>query len=193
MTQLDLIGAGMSRRPRRVTGFPEFIGFGQDEEGPYRYRLWRIWDATRLPVCFAMLNPSTADDVEPDPTVRRCLDFAIRWGAGGLLVVNAFAWRSTDREVLFTLNDPIGPRNIAALTWGALNASMVVAGWGTGGALLSGGDRALHQLTYHADVYALRETKGGFPEHPLYVPKVTVPIRFARRRPRAPRRAWEAT
>ena len=62
----------------------------------YRYRLWRTWDPD-LPTClFIMLNPSTADHEQNDPTIRRCLDFAKQWGYGQLLVGNLFALRATD-------------------------------------------------------------------------------------------------
>jgi hypothetical protein len=62
----------------------------------YRYLLTRIWDPAVKPVVFLMLNPSTADAFEDDPTSRRCTGFAKREGAGGLVVVNLFGLRSTD-------------------------------------------------------------------------------------------------
>jgi hypothetical protein len=38
----------------------------------YRYVLWRQWDALDSDYAlFIGLNPSTADEVEDDPTVRR--------------------------------------------------------------------------------------------------------------------------
>ena len=38
----------------------------------YRYSLSRVWDAAGKHVCFVMLNPSTATEVQNDPTVERC-------------------------------------------------------------------------------------------------------------------------
>ena len=56
----------------------------------YRYTLWREWtlpieqwDPSRYAV-FIGLNPSTADELVNDPTIRRCIDFANRWGYGAL-------------------------------------------------------------------------------------------------------------
>lgn len=61
----------------------------------YRYQLRRCWDVTEPIVAFVMLNPSTADAIEDDPTVRRCIGFAKNWGYGALLVGNLFAARTT--------------------------------------------------------------------------------------------------
>jgi hypothetical protein len=62
---------------------------------------------------FVMLNPSTADQLVDDPTIRRCIAFALRWNCGTLQVVNLFAARSTDPKALDGLTDPVGPDNQA--------------------------------------------------------------------------------
>ena len=38
----------------------------------YRYTLTRTWDAHGQKVLFVMLNPSTATEIQNDPTVERC-------------------------------------------------------------------------------------------------------------------------
>ena len=38
----------------------------------YRYDLTRVWDSRGKRVAFIMLNPSTATEVQNDPTVERC-------------------------------------------------------------------------------------------------------------------------
>jgi hypothetical protein len=47
--------------------------------GTYRYELWRRW-AEGPHVLFVMLNPSTADAVTDDATIRKCIGYAKRWG-----------------------------------------------------------------------------------------------------------------
>jgi hypothetical protein len=71
----------------------------------YRYRLWRDWDATKPALTFVMLNPSTADEVTNDATIERCQRRAIEGGFGRLNVVNIFAYRSTDPDVLYSLRN----------------------------------------------------------------------------------------
>ena len=96
----------------------------------YRYLLTRTWDPALPTVNFVMLNPSTADALELDPTNRRCVGFAQRWGYGSMVTTNVFAWRSTDPKGLRTPNDPVGPVNDAFLVESARSAALVVAAWG---------------------------------------------------------------
>ena len=71
----------------------------------YRYQLHRQLGSHPSAVTFVMLNPSTADAYKNDPTVARCMDFALRWDFGRLIVVNLFALRSTDPQGLYAAND----------------------------------------------------------------------------------------
>ena len=78
--------------------------------GKYRYRLTRKWGYGR-PCGFIMLNPSTADALHDDPTIRRCVGFAKAWGCGALIVVNLFAVRATSPREMMRADDPVGPEN----------------------------------------------------------------------------------
>lgn len=63
--------------------------------GTYRYTLTRQFRPNApAPMVFVMLNPSTADASQDDPTIRRCLGFADREGYGAILVVNLYALRA---------------------------------------------------------------------------------------------------
>ena len=66
----------------------------------YRHALGRHWDNDKGFVLFIMLNPSTADAQQDDPTIRRCMDFAKRWGFGGIEACNLFDWRATDPKAV---------------------------------------------------------------------------------------------
>lgn len=121
-----------------------------------------------------MLNPSTADEVDDDPTIRRCISFARREGAGALDVVNLFAFRATKPEALFDAPDPQGPMNrieVASAATGATNAGgWVVAAWGAHWlADLPGADCAVMLRDFGVSLRCLGHTKGGAPRHPLYV------------------------
>ncbi len=147
--------------------------------GLYRYRLSRTWDENADPVVFVMLNPSTADASEDDPTIRRCVGFARAWGAGGVVVVNLFAWRATDPRGLFFTDDPVGLANDVEIA-DACMGRRVIAAWGaTLPKLKERPARVLNILRrVAASVECLRRTKDGHPGHPLYVPASAVPVPF---------------
>lgn len=133
----------------------------------YRYRLWRTWgDAS--PINFLMLNPSTADEINNDPTVERCERRARAYGAGGLIVTNIFAYRSTDPTVLASLADPVGPENDTHILEAARDASMVICAWGQDGRVRGRQDAVLRLLKSFT-LHALRVSDAGFPCHPLYL------------------------
>ena len=97
--------------------------------GLYRYTLTRAWDDKKPSVAWCMCNPSKADGMKDDATLRRIVDFSRRWDYGSLVVVNLFAFRSTDPKELLSATDPIGPNNdmyIEKETKGRL----VVCAWG---------------------------------------------------------------
>lgn len=77
----------------------------------YRYELRRVWDTSLPLVLFTGLNPSTVDAETDDNTSRVCINYAKRWGYGGLLLGNLFAYRSTDQPVLDDVADPSGLEN----------------------------------------------------------------------------------
>lgn len=150
-----------------------------DVSTQFRFRVSRVWNP-RLPRCvFVMLNPSTATAFQLDPTVRRTVAFAKLWGCGALEVVNIFAFRSTDPSALYKHPDPVGVGNDDAIVAAASAGAVVVAAWGTHGALSGRGERVRTLLTEAGvGLVALRVTNGGFPGHPLYVAADTVPQPF---------------
>jgi hypothetical protein len=126
-------------------------------------------------VLFIGLNPSTADHEFDDPTVRRCLGFARRWGYSRLDLVNLFAYRSTDPLGLRTAADPVGPQNDQVVQDLVAMADLVVAAWGNGG---HGFDRVQDIWPLLPDVYCLGITQTGSPRHPLYVRGEMEPVPY---------------
>jgi hypothetical protein len=152
----------------------------RDDDTPpcraYRYALTREWAPDHPPAVFVMLNPSTADAWLLDPTLTRCRNYAIAWGCGGLIVLNAFALRSTDPRALRSHPDPVGPDNdqVIASVLCAGQTGPVVVGWGADPALRQWGARDWEVIRLlHAggiEPVCLGQTKAGFPRHPLYLP-----------------------
>src|SRR2546421_6723193 len=109
--------------------------------GPYRYLLWREWNAKLPRLLWILLNPSTADERVDDPTLRRVLGFSQSYGFGGLEVVNLFALRSPHPRALTQVVDPVGPENDMYIREAVGRASKIVAAWGSFGTLYRRGDR----------------------------------------------------
>lgn len=149
--------------------------------GKYRYLLRRQWDENLEPLSIVMLNPSTADASTDDPTIRRCIGFARREGAGGIVVANLFGLRATEPTKLREVKDPFGPRNTYCLERLAADAMKsgrpIVCGWGNAGGYLDADKKAVAALS-GASLMCFRTTAAGMPSHPLYVPKAVPLVSF---------------
>lgn len=155
--------------------------------GTYRYWLRRETDmrvgGNRL--LFVMLNPSTADAVVDDPTIRRCVGAAVVNKAYTLGVVNLFAYRTAYKDELWTdkVVDPIGPDTDEYIELAACWADKIVFAFGAPPAkgwqkeiwmqrvasveqiVLGSGKKPL----------AFKLTNDGWPRHPLYLRNGLVP------------------
>ncbi len=180
----------------------------------YRYRLWREWrgsasdenwrsltddDGQRAvdggghalgepkSCVFVMLNPSTADGKQDDPTIRRCVAFAKRLKFDRLEVINLFAHRATNPKELLALNhddDPVGPNNLRQVAAVLDGAGLIVCAWGAHGCHLGQDETMLGWLAdCDAPVVALDLTKDGHPRHPLYLRSDAEPRPFNGARP----------
>lgn len=165
-----------------------FIGSGESgayfsECRKFRYSLWRRWhllldapDTSGL-CCFIGLNPSTADETEDDPTIRRCIGFAKDWGYNGLVMLNIFAYRATDPKEMKAFPAPVGPLNNLAICEVTQSVGKTIIAWGCHGDHLDR-DLDVRKLLSDRKFMCLGITKDGQPKHPLYLPKKSVPIRF---------------
>jgi hypothetical protein len=150
------------------------------ECGKYRYRLWRIWDDDRPIMCWVAQNPSVANDVDNDPTVRKMMGFAKRDGCGGIMLANVMAAIATQERELMNMVDPIGPANgehLQALRSVAICTKLVVA-WGN---RFGPKKKSIFRTAYcnaanicvGQGALCLGVTKSGDPKHPLFVPYET--------------------
>lgn len=139
----------------------------------YRYSLTRSWDATLSELLVVMLNPSTADAADDDPTIRRVRGFADAAGYGGVQVMNLFALRSTDPRAMLADADPVGPENDAHITKALAEVRRrgegALAAWGAHGGHRSRAFHVLHKLVEGVAWRCLGTTMDGSPRHPLYV------------------------
>lgn len=140
----------------------EFVSATAEIVGDYHYRLTRVWDAELPALTFVLLNPSTADALQLDPTMRGCVSFAKRDGFGGIAIANLYAFRATRPRDMLAAADPVGPANDAVL---AGLSGKVVAGWGNH----ARPSRVAAALELLPPLHALGVNKGGQPRHPLYI------------------------
>lgn len=136
----------------------------------FRYLLTREWDTRTGRVLFVMLNPSTATEVQNDPTVERCERRARTLGFGAFRVCNIFGFRATDPRVMRAAPDPVGPLNDTAIAQSAEWADQTICAWGTHGEFLNRGAHveALLRATGR-ELWHLGLSKAGHPKHPLYI------------------------
>jgi hypothetical protein len=143
--------------------------------GKFRYSLTREWLGGDGVVAFIMLNPSTADAMQDDPTIRRCIGFAKGLALSGLEVVNLYAFRATRPADMFAAEDPVGPENDAHIAEACTRASLVIAAWGAN----AQDDRvAAVRALVPRQMHALALSNCGRPRHPLYVRGDAQPIRW---------------
>ena len=143
----------------------------------YRYTLTRKWDAERPTIAFIGLNPSTATETHDDPTLRRCVNYARAWGAGGLVMLNLFAYRATDPREMKHHDAPVGDKNDQAIKQTCNKAFAVVAAWGNHGPHLGRSEAVLNMLQ-GVHLFCLGTTKENQPVHPLYQPLNLKPKTF---------------
>ena len=142
----------------------------------HRFYLKRSWDSDKDTLGWIMLNPSTADSKVDDPTVRKCVGFAKRWGYGSILIGNLFSYRSPSPRLLKALlqKDTNCDEADEELVSMIRSCSKVVVGWGANGQFYAGRVSEVRDLILSSGVesVSLGTTMAGHPKHPLYVPYV---------------------
>jgi len=145
------------------------------DERTRRYMLFRIWDNTKPKVAFIGLNPSTANETEPDPTITRVCNFANSWGYGGVYMLNLFSIISPKPAILKKHPDPIGHLNDSIIKQYTNESETVIFAWGD---FQEAKERAETIIKMFPSAKALIINKSGSPRHPLYVKGNVKPINF---------------
>lgn len=151
------------------------------EDRKYRYTLTKKFVSVPRSICvFIGLNPSTADENQDDPTIRRCIGYASHWGYEALTMLNIFAYRSTDPKVLYQKSfDPIGSDNDQHIVVAAQGANLVICAWGAHGELNGRGFQVKSLLqSLSINLHFLRQNTDGQPTHPLYLPRTLEPVEW---------------
>ncbi len=137
--------------------------------GLFRYWLYRCWDPSKKIVIFVMMNPSTADHTSNDATICKVIRYAIKWGYGGVLVLNIYAIRSRDQT---QIKGRIGSRNNWWLkimfNFARRKRIKVICAWGVNHKSRGDDVRTIAAVA-QVRLWCLRSSKNGEPCHPLYL------------------------
>lgn len=167
------------------TGGIWMAGAEMSSDRVHRYRLDRVWNpsnARRLVVIG--LNPSTADELVDDPTIRRCIAFAKRENCGGLVMLNLYTYRATNPSHLReATHRGAGKTNDDYILAACQDPNaLVLAAWGSHGSWIWLRAGNVERMLREAGVtlYTLGLTRDGQPRHPLYVRGDTPLVEFKR-------------
>jgi len=145
-----------------------------------RFVLWRHINPIGREVVFIMLNPSSAGAYRDDPTVKKCMKYAWKWGYGRLKVLNVYPHISTDPRLLnrdlgraqnLFYFDQLRQTNLLK------DADKIVCAWGKH-AKKADTDEVLRRIRSHPSICALYKNLDGSPSHPLYLPGYIDPVAF---------------
>ena len=185
-----MCGRHLNSELYRLSQLVDFSPVGQTTTGAlfcedrrHRYALWRRWHASKPLVNFLCFNPSRADELRNDPTIRRCMGFAQSWGYGGIIITNLYGFCTTDPWALDRADDADGPDNDDAIVACAGQAELVVAAWGSLFRTSKVRDKkidAVTRLLASNDVllYAIKISTKGEPMHPLYLAGNLQPVKY---------------
>lgn len=140
----------------------------------FRYWLLRRWNNALPLMAVIGCNPSTADEEEDDPTIRKTIGFGERLGYGGVLMLNVGAFRATDPNDWKEARDPFGPENTIGhlkdylLAW---KPSIVIAAWGAPCMASKRGEARAYAI--RANIKGMKcwgRNSDGSPRHPSRLP-----------------------
>lgn len=141
----------------------------------YRYLLWRKW-GDNSPVGFVGLNPSTADENEPDPTITRVIGFAKSWGFGGVYMMNLFPYVSSDPDKLIECEKHHLDRNDFIVSQIGPKCADIIFAWGNFKQVTP--ERVKFFVDNFPNGKVLVLNKNGSPRHPLYCKGDIIPAHF---------------
>ncbi len=125
---------------------------------------------------FIGLNPSTANEHEPDRTITRVKGFAQDLGFGGFFMMNLFPFVTAYPEELQTMDAIHQEINDVWLARASEKCQSIIFAWGN---FKIARHRSKEIVARFRDGLALIINKNGSPRHPLYVKAKTIPVKYA--------------
>lgn len=149
----------------------------------YRFSLVHRWGTGNV-LAWIGLNPSTADENNLDPTLRKIREFSKRAGYDGFVMLNLYAFRSTDPKGLdiYRLSPfDLDTRDNWPVILEQTEGRRVVCAWGQPGPKLGHATDFAQRLRAEGRELLCLGVNGsgprkGSPKHPLYL-SYTTPLR----------------
>lgn len=129
-------------------------------------------------VNWLMLNPSTANEFQDDPTLRRCMAWTKKMGYDTMAVTNLFSYRATDPLEMKKARNPEGdPENLKHIVQLAERSNAVICAWGSHGTHRDRAEKVVAELRKRQiPLHILKLNGSGQPGHPLYLPQRLTPV-----------------
>jgi len=141
--------------------------FNQDRT--FRYWLFRQWDETLPKAMCIGLNPSTANEIDNDPTIKRLMPLLKNAGYGGFYMCNLFAFVSPNPDDLRRIIDATGD-NDYHLHYCYQQTDAVIFCWGN---FKVAQYKAKKMIKYFPNALCFGKNANGSPKHPLYMKSTT--------------------
>ncbi len=137
------------------------------KDGINRFILWRIWELDKPRVMFIGLNPSTANEVTNDPTIKSVCRISKANGFGGVYMVNCFPHISTNPSDMKNIPEADDLLNKEYIFRAWCMSEVVVFAWGNFPIVKESGMMDF-LIKMFPDAKAIAINKNGSPKHPLY-------------------------
>lgn len=142
--------------------------FSDDKK--YRFALGRKVQSDMLGggscIGFIGMNPSTANEVEDDQTIKKEIGFAKLLGFARMMKCNLGGYVSSDPMELLKVQDPVGDDNSPTLATMASSCDLIVAAWGAMDNRIWKQFRfSVEMVKTFKNVKCLGFTKSGAPKH----------------------------
>lgn len=170
VSHLDTSGR-TTTMPPGMRGWASFAGY-MDKYRPLLGRSWHGKDTPQPYVLWIGMNPSSASAHVNDRTINREINFTDREGFKSLRKCNIMDYRATSPKRLLEIPGACcSLNNLATIETQALNATLIIAAWGSVHTRLSSYVEDVEKLLrkWSVEVWCLGRTKTGAPRHPLYV------------------------
>lgn len=133
-----------------------------------RYYFRVTWDRNKRILGYLLLNPSTADMVDDDPTSKFLIAFAKSKGFGGIIITNVLSIIDPESQKIDIYDYRNDSKNIRYIRRMLQYSDLVVVGWGTKGKLAA--SRLRYLLDEHREkLYYFRDNKDKSPTQATYM------------------------